>query len=79
MDIATLNTENGMKSLYDKLDELYKGDENQEAFHAFESFETYKRPKEMSVGDYLIEFDRLVAKLKANAIVLPEPVLAYRI
>ena len=79
MDPATLNTENGMKLLYEKLDELYKGDENQEAFHAFESFETYKRPKEMSVEDYLIEFDRLVAELKANAIVLPEPVLAYRV
>ena len=79
MDLDTLNTENGMKLLYEKLDELYKGDENQEAFHAFESFETYKRPKEMSVGDYLIEFDRLVAELKANAIVLPEPVLAYRV
>ena len=79
MDPATLNTDNGMKLLYDKLDELYKGDENREAFFTFETFETYKRPKEMSIGDYLIAFNRLVAKLKDNAIELPEPVLAYRV
>ena len=75
----TLNADNGMKLLYEKLDELYIEDENQEAFHVFETFETYKRPTEMSIGDYLIQFDRLVAKLKDNAIVLPEPVLAYRV
>ena len=79
MDPETLNTDNGMKLLYDKLDELYKDDENREAFHAFETFETYKRPKDMSIGDYLITFNRLVAKLKDNAIELPEPVLAYRV
>ena len=78
MDLPTLNEDNGMTLLYDKLDTLFKEDKNQSAFIAYETFEKYQRPSDMSVCDYLIEFDRLTAKLKDYQIQLPEPVLAYR-
>ena len=78
MDANTLNQDDGMKKLYEKLDLLFSEDANQSAFIAYETFEKYQKPAGMSVSDYLIEFDRLVAKLKNHAITLPEPVLAYR-
>ena len=78
MDALSLNTENGMKLMYEKLDTLYKDDKPQSALISYETFEKYQRPSDMSVCDYLIEFDRLTARLSDYEIKLPEPVLAYR-
>ena len=78
LDIAVLNSEDGMKKLYKKLDTLFLEDINQSAFRAYETFENYQRPPGTSLEDFLNEFCRLVAKLKDFNILLPEPVLAFR-
>ena len=78
MDALSLNTENGMKLMYEKLDTLYKDDKPQSALISYETFEKYRRPSDMSVCDYLIEFDRLTARLSDYEIKLPESVLADR-
>ena len=77
LDTAVLNSEDGMKKLYEKLDTLFLEDINQSAFRAYETFENYQRPPGTSL-DVLIEFGQLVAKLKDFNILLPEPVLAFR-
>ena len=78
LDTAVLNSEDGMKKLYEKLDTLFLEDINQSAFRAYETFENYQRPPGTSLEDFLIEFGQLVAKLKDFNILLPEPVLAFR-
>ena len=78
LDTAVLNSEDGMKKLYEKLDTLFLEDVNQSAFRAYETFENYQRPPGTSLEDFLIEFGRLVAKLKDFNILLPEPELAFR-
>ena len=78
LDTAVLNSENGMKKLYEKLDTLFLEDVNQSAFQAYETFENYQRPPGTSLEYFLIWFGRLVAKLKDFNILLPEPVLAFR-
>ena len=78
LDTAVLNSEDGMKKLYEKLDTLFLEDINQPAFQAYKTFESYHRPPGTSLEDFLIEFGRHVAKLKDFNILLPEPVLAFR-
>ena len=78
LDTAVLNSEDGMKNLYEKLDTVFLEDINQSAFRAYETFEGYRRPPETSLGDFLINFGRHAAKLKDFNILLPEPVLAFR-
>ena len=78
LDIAVLNSEDGMKKLYEKLDILFLEDINQSAFRAYKTFENYQRLPGMSLEDFLIEFGRLVVKLKDFNILLPEPVRAFR-
>ena len=77
LDTVVLNSEDGMKKLYEKLDTLFLEDINQFAFWAYETFENYHRPPGTSLEDFLIEFGRHVAKLKDFNILLPEPVLAF--
>ena len=78
MDISLLNAEDGMDKLVEKLDTLFLEDKNQSAFICFENFENYHWECNTSINDYLIQFDRHVAKLREFQITLPEPVLAYR-
>lgn len=65
----------GVTKLIEKLDSLWKEDENLEAFSAYESFEQFCRPKDMNIKDYIIQFERLNNKLIACDTKLPEGVL----
>ena len=78
MDISLLNAKDGMDKLVEKLDTLFLEDKKQSAFICYENFENYHRECNSSINDYLIQFDRHVAKLREFQITLPEPVLAYR-
>ena len=78
MTPTDLNEEDGLSKLFSKLDELFKEDKNKAALETYNKFERYSRP-EMTIADYLIEFDRMIAQLKLHKIILPEPVLAYRV
>ena len=78
MDPADLDNDDGLSLLYGKLDGLFKEDVSQATLNAYERFEKYKRPAEMSISDFRVEFDRLVQQLKSYKIELPEAVLAYR-
>ena len=74
-----ISTEGGVQSVLDKLDTLWKEDENLEAFNAYEKFEKYKRPNDMGITEYIAAFERLNNRLIATQTNLPEGVLAYRL
>ena len=78
LDTAVPNSEDGTKKLYEKLDTLFLEDINQSAFRAYETFKNFRGPPGVSLEDFLLEFGRLIAKLKDFNILLPEPVLAFR-
>ena len=62
IDPDSLNVDTGMALLYEKLDELFKVDEDQAALTAYEKFENYSRSPEMKISEYRVEFDRLVER-----------------
>ena len=62
LDTVLLNSEDGMKNLYEKLDTLFLEGINQSAFQAYETFEDYHRPTETSLEDFLVDFGRYVTK-----------------
>ena len=78
MNADELNAEDGMTKLYAKLDELLKEGKTQASLICYDKFERYVRPSEMSIADYLVEFERMNEQLKTYDISLPEPVLAHR-
>ena len=79
MDTSELNADDGLTKLYLMLDDLFKEVSNQAALVAHDNFEKYTRPTDMSITVYLNKFERMTAKLKVYKIILPEPVLAYRV
>ena len=69
----------GFNALVEKLDSLWKEDENLEAFTAYENFEQFKRAPEANVKEYIVAFERLNNRLVATGTILPQGVLAYRL
>ena len=69
----------GVMLITNKLEELFKEDENLEAFNAYEKFEQFRRENDMNMKDFINAFQRLNAKLRATGTELPEGVLAYRL
>ena len=59
-----------------KLDSLFLNDKVQTAYEKFEKFE---RLSEMSMSDYMIEFERLLSKTKSHGTSVSSDILAYRV
>ena len=78
LDIEKLNSGNVVENIIAKIDTLYLKDVHCSAYEAYEKSEKYTRPSHMSIGDYIIEFEKLYTKIKNFDMTLPDGVLAYR-
>ena len=76
---SDLNKDNGLNTLITKIKALYAKDINALAYMAYDQFENFKRPDEMTIVDYINEFERLNDKICQFDIVLPTGVLVYKV
>ena len=74
---VSLNSENGLKFLLDKIKSLYAKDIHSLAYIAYNKFETFHRSDEMSIVDYFNESEPLFNQIKHYYI--PTGVLTYRV
>ena len=64
LDVKEINCDSGAENIIKCLDKLYLKDKTQTAFETYEKFEKYRRPTEMTVSDFINEFERLLNKTK---------------
>ena len=76
--INKLSCYQGFENLIEELDKLYLKDSQYSAYEAYEQFKKFCRTKSMSIGNYIIKFERLYNKIKNFNIALPDGVLAYK-
>ncbi|XP_057309261.1 uncharacterized protein LOC130647426 [Hydractinia symbiolongicarpus] len=79
MNIGTLNADNGVDEVIETLDSLFKKDTLQLAFTNYDNFEKMFKTKEMTMKQYVIEFERLHNKAKQYGMELPDGILAYKL
>ena len=72
-----MSKDNGVDTITVSLDKLYVKKESASAFNAFENFSGFRRPSNMSIEDYMIDFNLRLCKIRSHAMDLPEGVLAY--
>ena len=72
-----LSTDDGAKSLINKLDNLYLKGDTQSAYEVYDQFEKFSRALSMTISDHVIEFERLYNKAKSCKMELPDGGLAY--
>ena len=74
-----LNANDGMKILLTKLDSVFQKDSIDLAYEAYTLFEQCKRHESTSVTDHIVEFGQKYNQIKKYKMVLPEPVLAFKL
>ena len=74
-----LAKDTGIDSVIAKLDKIYAKDVLSEKYNALEAFESYKRPSNLSVRKFLVEFEKRYSKVKTITSVMPDDLLAFRL
>lgn len=77
VDVSKLNSVDGVKHVTEALDKLFGKNKAESAFTSFENFIKFKRPMNMSIKDYTIEFNLKLKKVESHDMTLPSGVLAY--
>lgn len=75
--VSGVNADDGLDKVIACLDKLYLKDKTESGFAAFDRFIKFRRPFNMSIKDYAIEFNLRYNRLKDYDMTLPEGVLAY--
>ena len=78
IDIESLNKEDGVEKVLVQLDKVRFKDKIELVYQAYDTFEKFKRPSEMSIAAFVVEFERLYCKAKACNMVWPNGNLAYK-
>ncbi|ESP02026.1 hypothetical protein LOTGIDRAFT_157157 [Lottia gigantea] len=73
---ADLNKDDGMKTLIDK---LFKKDEKDAAYEAYSNFDKFKKTGEISMSEYVNEFEQKYQKAKKYDMTISDAVLAYKL
>ena len=74
-----VNDENGMKVLIEKLDKVLESDKINEAYLVYSRFTNFQKSDEMSMTDYLTEFEHLYHKMTNHEMPLPNTVLTFKL
>ena len=79
LDRTQLNCETGVDYLLKELDKIFEKDKTDKTYETYEAFDKYKKNDEISMIDYINNFEQNYNKCKKFSIELPDAVLAYKI
>ncbi|CAG2196704.1 unnamed protein product [Mytilus edulis] len=76
---ADLAKADGMAKLITQLDKAFLRDDKDKAYEAYKNFDTFVKTENLSMSDYIIEFDKRYSKSKKYDMTLAEAVLAFKL
>ena len=76
---AEVNVENGLNLLLEKLDKVFQEHTIDEAYNVYSSFTSLSKREDMSINEYIIEFEHLNNKMIPNQMKLPNTVLTFKL
>ena len=74
-----VNNENGVKLQIEKLDEVFERDKIDQAYLVYSRFINFHKSDEMSMTDYIIEFEHLYHKMTNHKMPLLNTVLTFKL
>ena len=75
--VSDLESDDGLKVLLEKLDNLFLPDKGRRQFMAFNELYNMRRSPDMRVIDFVSEFEHLYFKFGVEGMTLPDSVVAY--
>ena len=74
-----LNMTDGMNILLNKLDVRSKSEKVDEAYNAYSKFFTFQKHSEMTMSDYIVEYEHLYCAMVEHDMQLPDNVQAFKL
>ena len=74
---ANLANAEGVKTITDRLDQIYLKDKNTQAYMNFKDFYEYRRSQGETFNQFIVEFEKLYTKITQYDMVLPSGVKAF--
>ena len=79
LDVSIITSDEGVSKIIERLDKIYLQDTLIKKYEALDNFENYKRPPDVSVSEYILEFDKRYLKTKNLGTQMSDDLLAYRL
>ena len=79
LDADDLNKNDGLVRLLNALDLVFEKEVKDLSYEAYTEFDKFQIPNDMSMTDYIIEFERRYNKCKKYQMTLPDAVLAIKL
>ena len=79
LQVEQIGSAQGLDLILKELNKLYLSDENTRMFTALERFEQYKRPNELGISQFILEFEDLHDKVKQFNVNYPDVVLGFKL
>ena len=77
IDVDELEKKTGVKTILDKLDELFLPEKGRRQFNAFNNLYNMRRSDDVSVGNFISEFEHVYFRFQNEGMKLPDPVMAF--
>ena len=74
-----LFNDNGLNIVLEKLDAIFQSEKIEDAYFTYSNFSNFKRQQNMTIHDYIIEFENLNIKMDNHNMKLPDKVLAFKL
>ena len=74
-----LNKDDGMTTLLTKLDSVFLKEEKDRQYEAYTEFDRITRDNDISMADYIVEFERRYNRMGKFQMELPDAVLAFKL
>ncbi|KAK6187111.1 hypothetical protein SNE40_005204 [Patella caerulea] len=79
INVDRLNTNDGMNILITELDSLFLTDKVDLAYEAYSNFDSYRKPINISMSEFIVEFEQRYSKCVKYQMELPNPVLSFKL
>jgi transposase InsO family protein len=79
IDADELNRNDGLTRLLNSLDKVFEKEAKDLSYAAYTEFDKFRKRPDMSMEDYVIEFERLYNKCRKYRMILPDAILAFKL
>ena len=74
-----LHNDDGLQTLIAKLDIVFKSEKVDEAYEAYSKFISFQKSDNVSMNDYIVEYEHLYIKMSEHDMKLPDTILAFKL
>ena len=79
LDVTELNRDDGLDTLISALDSLFKKETVDLTYEAYTNFDKYRKTQEVSMIDFILEYECRYNQCKKYEMTLPEAVFSFRL